>query len=213
MGSYDHFSKKTRRLQSYDYRGEGLYFITICTRDRLPHFGQVVAGEMQLSAEGRIAFNCWQNIPHHYPQVFLGPFIVMPNHVHGILGIETLAVSPAPSIVATLHCKDVVPVQPEVLPKVQQREDSSSQHPKNQHMANISPKAGSISRIISAYKGACTSLIRRHVLAMQGRYENPAFAWQPRFHDHIIRSKESLKRIEDYILSNPEKWKEDGFFI
>ena len=79
-------------------------------------------------------------------------------------------------------------------------------------MTKISPKAGSISRIINTFKGACTSLIRRNVHALQGRYENPPFAWQPRFHDHIIRSQQALKKIEDYIISNPEKWAEDRFY-
>ncbi|MBH8552766.1 transposase [Nostocaceae cyanobacterium CENA357] len=73
------------RLKGYDYTEPGAYFITICTKARQCLFGNVVKGEMQLNSLGYIAFNCWQTIPDHFPHIELDTFVVMPNHLHGIL--------------------------------------------------------------------------------------------------------------------------------
>ncbi|MEH2196619.1 MAG: transposase [Nostoc sp.] len=73
------------RLKGYDYTQPGAYFITICSKGRQCLFGNVVNGEMQLNSLGHIAFNCWQTIPDHFPHIELDTFVVMPNHLHGIL--------------------------------------------------------------------------------------------------------------------------------
>lgn len=79
--------RRSIRLPGYDYAEPGACFVTICTKDRLCLFGEVVAGEMRLNAAGHIAHQCWSDIPNHFPHVQLDAFIVMPNHVHGILVI------------------------------------------------------------------------------------------------------------------------------
>ncbi|MFZ2172273.1 MAG: transposase [Methylococcaceae bacterium] len=79
--------RKSIRLKNYDYSQAGLYFITICTHERLPLFGEIVNGEMILNEAGRTAENCWRAIPDHFPDVTADEFIVMPNHVHGIITI------------------------------------------------------------------------------------------------------------------------------
>ena len=67
-----------------------MYFVTICTRDKVCLFGSIVDEAMQLNALGSIVENCWRTLPTHYPQVGLDEFVVMPNHIHGIvvLGVE-----------------------------------------------------------------------------------------------------------------------------
>ncbi|BAY76754.1 hypothetical protein NIES25_32110 [Nostoc linckia NIES-25] len=77
--------RRSIRLKGYDYTQPGAYFITICTKARQCLFGNVVKGKMQLNCLGHIAFNCWQTIPDHFPHVELDSFVVMPNHLHGIL--------------------------------------------------------------------------------------------------------------------------------
>jgi REP element-mobilizing transposase RayT len=77
--------RKSPRLQGYDYSAAGAYFVTICTHQRQPLFGRVEAGAMQLSAAGAVAAVCWDAIQEHYRAVELDAFVVMPNHVHGIL--------------------------------------------------------------------------------------------------------------------------------
>ncbi len=72
-------------LKGYDYSQAGLYFITICCQNRACLFGNVVNGEMKLNDAGKIANDCWMEIPNHFPNVALHEHIVMPNHIHGII--------------------------------------------------------------------------------------------------------------------------------
>jgi REP element-mobilizing transposase RayT len=80
--------RRSIRLEGYDYRCEGAYFITICTRDRACVFGTVADDAVKLSQRGMIAEACWHDIPNHRPYVSLDKLIVMPNHIHGILWID-----------------------------------------------------------------------------------------------------------------------------
>lgn len=77
--------RRSIRLAGYNYAQGGAYFVTVCTQDRRCLFGQIVDGRMEWNAAGRAADQCWRDIPTHFPQVALDEFIVMPNHVHGIL--------------------------------------------------------------------------------------------------------------------------------
>ena len=91
--------RRSIRLKGYDYTQPGAYFITICTQDRAFLFGEVVDGEMRLNEYGRIAWGCWKEIPLHFPQAELDAFVVMPNHVHGIIviaGVGATHASPLP---------------------------------------------------------------------------------------------------------------------
>jgi putative transposase len=78
------------RLQGYDYAQAGAYFVTICTQNRECFFGEIVDGEMQLSEIGKVAEECWRAIPNHFSNVALDVFVVMPNHVHGVVMITTV---------------------------------------------------------------------------------------------------------------------------
>lgn len=75
------------RLRGWDYSNAGYYFVTICTRNREHHFGQIRDGEMHLSAVGEIVACYWREIPKHHANVELDEFMIMPNHVHGIVVI------------------------------------------------------------------------------------------------------------------------------
>ena len=81
------------RLQMWDYSNNGAYFITICTQNRHHFFGQIQNQKMQLSEIGKLAEKFWCEIPNHFPIVQLGNFVVMPNHVHGILIIDNSQIS------------------------------------------------------------------------------------------------------------------------
>lgn len=76
---------QSTRIQNWDYGWAGSYYITICTRDREYYFGDVVDGKMILSGIGIIAYNMWHEIKNHGNNVELGEFVVMPDHIHGIL--------------------------------------------------------------------------------------------------------------------------------
>jgi len=91
------------RLTGYDYSAPGWYFITICTKNRVRYFGEIVTVEtpdpgvsisqsakIQLSEIGQIADKYWNEIPVHFPHVNLDAFQIMPDHIHGIIQITTV---------------------------------------------------------------------------------------------------------------------------
>lgn len=80
--------RKSIRLPHYDYTQNGMYYITICTHERMHYFGEIVDGKMFINNVGKIATECWVDIPKHFPFVELDEFVIMPNHVHGILTIN-----------------------------------------------------------------------------------------------------------------------------
>ena len=81
------YTIKSTRLEGYDYSQDGMYFVTICTKDREEFFGKIEDGEMVLSKIGKIAEKFWKEIPKHFPFVILDEFVIMPNHVHLIIEI------------------------------------------------------------------------------------------------------------------------------
>ncbi|WP_273209923.1 transposase [Runella zeae] len=94
FNDYSQYRRQSFRLQGYDYRRGGMYFVTICTKDRLPFFGKIVDNQMILSDIGQIVYDNWYKIPQFSPHIVLDEFVVMPNHIHGILAI----ISPVPSL-------------------------------------------------------------------------------------------------------------------
>jgi len=79
---------ESARLKNWDYGSNAAYFVTICTKNRVCFFGDVVNTEMKLSRIGQMAHQCWLEIPEHFPFVVLDEFVIMPNHVHGIIIID-----------------------------------------------------------------------------------------------------------------------------
>ncbi len=80
-------NRRPIRLHGYDYRQAGAYFVTICTHNRAPLFGEIQGDTMRLNEAGKIAEKVWRGIPDHFDNVDIDAFIVMPNHVHGIIVI------------------------------------------------------------------------------------------------------------------------------
>jgi putative transposase len=81
-------ARKNIRLQNWDYSLEGSYFITICCNDKLCHLGNITNKKIVLSPIGKIAHQYWLEIPKHFPHVKLDEFVIMPNHIHGILILD-----------------------------------------------------------------------------------------------------------------------------
>lgn len=81
-------NRRSIRLQQYNYASPGWYFVTLCTAGRYPFFGFIRDGKMNLSKIGHNAEHCWQQIPVHFPHAEVDAFVVMPDHVHGIIRIN-----------------------------------------------------------------------------------------------------------------------------
>ena len=202
------------RLSVYDYGQNGAYFITICTKNRIHFFGEIVDREMVFNEIGNLAHSYWQEIPNHFPYIELGNFVIMPNHIHGILIInkntdnwddgtlqDHISGTLQDDIVETLHCN--VSTAMNESPSLQTPIPPTTNTTNNQKMADISPKSGIISAIIRSYK----SIVTKHA-----RYIEPEFEWQSRFHDHVIRNETSLNNIQNYIENNLANWKDDKLF-
>jgi putative transposase len=86
--------RKTPRLADFDYRSAGAYFVTVCSRKRTCIFGNVVDDEMVLSLAGRLVEKCWMKIPEHFSGTEIDSFVVMPNHVHGIVWLSRAGHAP-----------------------------------------------------------------------------------------------------------------------
>jgi len=184
----DLYRVKSARLPGWDYRNEGGYFVTICTKNMECFFGDVVNGKVILSEIGLLAHKFWNNIPVHFPFVILDAFIIMPNHIHGILILDS-TVETFHEPAETLHN----PVQ--TLHATSLPEDNSKQI--NKKMSQISPVYGSLSTIIRSYKSA---------VSKESRLINSDFNWLPRFYDRIIRNTKEYNNIKNYIFENPDRW-------
>lgn len=185
------------RLQNWDYRWAGAYFITICTQNRQHYFGEITNGKMQLSNIGIIADILWHQIPHHAHNVELGAFVVMPNHIHGVLIINDIDNGISDNV-ETGHALSL----PHALSLQSTQQNQSTQsNIGQQRFQNIGKN--SISSIVGSYKSGVTK--HAHRLEFE-------FQWQSRFHDHIIRDDKSFQTISNYIINNPIHWEEDKFF-
>lgn len=181
------------RLQNWDYSWAGAYFITICTQNREHYFGEIKNKKMILSPIGVIADILWYEIPHYAKNVESEAFVVMPNHIHGILIINSYMDNDNTHIVETGHALSL-----------SQTPNETSIQPitiGQQRFQNIGKN--SISSIIGSYKSAVTKHAQR--LGFD-------FQWQTRFHDHIIRDDQSFQKISNYIENNAVNWREDKFF-
>lgn len=179
------------RLQHWDYRWPGAYFITICTKDRLHYFGEIENGKMILNEIGEMVQNEWRLTPKIRPDMNLnlGEFVVMPNHFHGILIIGENEYNGDGGDGGdgrdAMHCVSTPTPTPTVTTN------------------QFGPQRKNTASIIRGFKSSVTK---------NARIINPDFAWQPRFYDHIIRDDKSFNTISNYIINNPENWDKDKFY-
>ncbi|NGP76524.1 hypothetical protein G3570_07760 [Balneolaceae bacterium YR4-1] len=184
------------RLKGYDYSSEGIYFITICTKNRTHYFGSVIESKMKLSAAGQIVANEWLRTQTKRDRAVLGEWIVMPNHFHALIGLK-----PKPDTDASHASKAGLNrfEQSTYRCDLSVRKKAFPWNYKN----SFGPQRDNIASIIRGFKGACTRQIRNAV--------DPDFSWHTGYYDHIVRNQESLDRIEKYIIENPLKWNKDRF--
>jgi putative transposase len=176
-------------MRNYDYASEGWYFITICTKGMKCFLGNIENGIMASSQIGVQSEFYWEEIPKHFPQIELGEFVIMPNHIHGMIAIHDDNARTAVACGTAVACNGPT---------------LCNGPTKDEHMAFISPKSGTVSAIVRSYKSAVSKWCTSH------HYTN--FKWHYRFHDHIIRNQDEFDRIENYILANIENWGKDKFY-
>ena len=172
--------------------------MTIVTYDRQNIFGRVVNGEMVLNNAGKIAQKCWLEIPEHFPNVDLDEFIVMPNHVHGIIEIKNVGIQ----IVGTkfvggkffVGAKNISPLRP----------PQPNNKPQFIHENQFRSPSKTIGSIVRGFKIGVTKWFRQNT--------DINVVWQRNYWEHIIRNETELNRIRNYIINNPKNWGEDRHF-
>ncbi|UOA08691.1 transposase [Methylobacter sp. S3L5C] len=195
------------------------YFVTICTDNKICFFGNVKEGKMYLSDLGQLANKYWLEMEKQFPFVILDHFIVMPNHVHGIINIDNPLSDSRDAIYRVSNSAD----NPDGVdnPDLIYRVSNSTYNPDGVDNSDAINRVSTVrkiggvtgnnnpmlhenlSRCMNWYKGRCTFEMRKI---------NTKFFWQPRFIEHVIRNEEDYLKIAEYIQNNPRKWQVDKYY-
>jgi len=185
---FDKHHRRSIRLKGYDYAHAGAYFVTICTQDRECLFGGIIAGEMRLNDAGHMVYRIWNDLSVKYLGIETDEFVVMPNHVHGIIVI--------------------VGAGPCACPGIHARPESCTAQPQTGQPQGVAPTTLSLPEIVHRFKSFTTAEYRNGV-----RYKNwspfNGKLWQRNYYEHVIRNEDEMDRIRQYIIENPLKWAED----
>ena len=181
--------RKRLRLKEYDYSQPGAYFVTICTKDREHRFGEIVNVEMRANGLASVVQSCWDDLPKHYPNVELDEFVIMPNHVHGIIVIldEPITVG-EPSV----GDGPIPSLDRPMVGATSRRPQTGAGRPR--------PYLGNVVGYFK-YQSA------RRINEINNTPGTPF--WQRGYYDHIKRDDRSLTRIREYIAHNPQQWASD----
>ncbi len=218
--------RRSIRLKGYDYAQAGLYFITICVQDKAHLFGTIKNGEMLLNQYGTIAHNEWINTILIRPNVELGVFIIMPNHMHGIIKINEIpngeliirtgeSHSPlnnnelhSPLNNKLLHLKSdkthlsIITGECDSPPTMADNTNTTITGETNSTV--LRGPSNTVGAIVRGYKSSVTKQLN---LLNVGRT-----VWQPNYYENIIRDERAYNNITAYIINNPKKWDADKFY-
>ena len=182
--------RRSIRLEGYDYSRLGAYFVTMCVKNKENSLGEIIDGEVLLSEIGKISEKCWNEIPMHYPCVQLDKYVIMPNHIHGII-----------IIIDDVGAEDFQPLRPRTQKNINIGVENFQplHQPKINQYQKIIPK--SLGSIMRGFKIGVTKYCD------QQKYTH--FALQRNYHEHIVRNENELNRIRKYIMNNPLQWQFD----
>ena len=198
MGKSRFPQRKSIRLKRYDYSQQGLYFLTIVTKNRKNLFGEIKKGEMILNNAGKIAKKYWFEIPDHFPNTRLHEYIIMPNHIHGIIEIVR-AKNFSPKFNVNNHPNSYMANKNPTI----KRANNNSPLRIPQPFRSPSKTIGSI---IRGYKIGVTKWFLNNY---PDNYPIGKSIWQRNYWEHIIRNENEYIRISEYIINNPAKWEND----
>ena len=166
------------RLKGWDYGKPAYYFITICCQDKECLFGDVVDGKMLLNKSGQFVMECWKAIPEHFPHAAIHEFVIMPNHIHGIIQIKTKFVRPSNEL--------------------EKMKYEGGNHDSPLHQTTFRSPSMTIGSIVRGFKIGVTKWMRQNT--------NVFHVWQRDYYDDIIWNQEEFERIVKYIQNNPLNW-------
>ncbi len=217
-------NRQSTRLKGYDYSQVGLYFITLCCANRANIFGgiemikehSIPIAKMVLNNAGKIAEKCWVEIPVHFPNVVLHEYVIMPNHVHGIIEIvktKNIDVKPGQCKKGNARINKNKPTKDSSLEKSKDAKCGTANNNKgNGDVVNnteyieskfVSPSK-TIGSMVRGFKIGVTKWMRQNTDIHD--------VWQRNYYDVIIRDELAYYRIAQYIRNNPAKWLDDKFY-
>jgi putative transposase len=173
--------RRSIRLREYDYSQSGAYFVTVCVRNRECLLGEIVGGAILMNRYGLSTALTLEWLKERYAHVDLDEWIVMPNHVHAIILIDSRDVGAVPE------------------PPVVGRDVGAVREPPVVGREKIKPLGG----LVGAFKTVSSKKIN------QMRGTPGEMVWQRNYYEHVIRSENELERIRDYIYCNPQAWLSD----
>ncbi|MCK4661447.1 MAG: transposase [Bacteroidales bacterium] len=196
---------ESHRMPNWDYSGNGIYYLTICINNRLCLLGNVENGQMLLNEYGKIAYNEWEISSEIRSEIKLDEFVIMPNHLHGIVIInnDNKQNNDMDDIDGT-HDMDGTHVE------THGRVSLHPTHPIPPSQPKLYRKPKSISSFIAGYKSSVTTQINKIITKNNGQlFNRKNRLWQVNYYDRIVRNKNDLRRIQKYIINNPINWKND----
>ena len=183
----------TARATWHDYSG-GAYFITICTAGRMHYFGEIADGEIKFTEIGQYADKCLQEIPKHFPHVEVPLYVVMPNHIHAIIIINEIVET---QNLASRNGQTEIPNGSNETQNFASLQSQNQPQNNTAHINRFGPQSKNLASVIRGFKIGVTKYARQRGIA---------FAWQPRFYDHVIRNHHEINRIAEYIGNNVTRW-------
>jgi len=181
--------RRSIRLKGYDYSKANAYFVTICSYNRECLFGYIEELVLISNQFGKVLNTIWNDIPAHFKNVILDEFIIMPNHLHGIIIITDKNTD--------VGAKHSLNTKTPVIHQSNTNASPMQNHPKG-------TKSGSLPSIIQNFCSITTRKINRI------RKTPGSKLWQRNYSDRIIRNKKELNKIRQYIINNPLKWHLDN---
>jgi putative transposase len=179
--------RRSVRLRGYDYGWQGYYAVTICSQSRQCLFGTIEKGKVLLSDAGKIIEKIWNETPHVRREIRLDAFVIMPNHIHGIVQIKREDGEEE-------HTSDWM----------NESEGRTSRAPLPiEGRAYGSRDRQSVSTFVAGFKATTTHQI--NLLRGSRGFR----LWQRSFHEHIIRDEADLCNHREYIMNNPMNWERD----
>lgn len=197
-------NRRSIRLKEYDYSRAGYYYITICTHNREHLFGNIEHGAMRHNDIGKIALNEWTRTPELRPNISLDAFVIMPNHLHGIIIIN--------GVIGEKSRNDNFPIHGDFFHRTGTVHSAptapTSSAPKENPVYEQfgKPTSNTIPTIIRGFKATVT----KQVNILRETPGEPV--WQRNYYEHIIRDEKSYYAIAEYIKKNPLRWEEDDYY-
>jgi len=186
-------ARRSIRLPSYDYSSSGAYFVTICVHNRVCLFGNVHDGVMALNDAGRMMRKWWLELANKFNNVLCDEFVIMPNHVHGIILINTIS----QKSVGADRC-----LRPELDDVPQQGRHTGLPLAENKQIR------ASLSALVQWFKTMSTNEYIRGVKNDSWSRFNTRL-WQRNYWEHVIRNEHALRQIREYVQNNPLNWQID----